>query len=85
MRRAPSKPTAGIISGTLRPPQRQRGAAIIMALLVVAIAATLVSGLLWRQQIQVRRIENQRLRDQAQWAARSATDWTRFICAPRPM
>jgi general secretion pathway protein K len=79
MRRAPSKPTAGIISGTLRPPQRQRGAAIIMALLVVAIAATLVSGLLWRQQIQVRRIENQRLRDQAQWAARSATDWTRFI------
>ena len=66
-----------------RPPQkaphRQSGAAIIMALLVVAIAAMLVSSLLWRQQIQIRRIENQRLRDQAQWAARSATDWTRFI------
>lgn len=59
--------------------RRQRGAAIITALLVVAIAATLVSGLLWRQQIQIRRIENQRLRDQAQWAARGAIDWTRFI------
>lgn len=58
---------------------RQRGAAIITALLVVALAAILVSGLLWRQQVQIRRVENQRLRDQAQWAARSATDWTRFI------
>ena len=62
-----------------RPPHRQSGAAIITALLVVAIAAMLVSSLLWRQQIQIRRIENQRLRDQTQWAARSATDWTRFI------
>lgn len=58
---------------------RERGAAIIMALLVVAFAALLVSGLLWRQQVQIRRVENQRLRDQAQWAARAATDWTRFI------
>jgi len=69
MRALHSKPSA----------RRQAGAAIITALLVVAIAAVLVSGLLWRQQIQIRRIENQRLRDQAQWAARSATDWTRFI------
>ena len=60
-------------------PARQRGAAIITALLVVALAAILVSGLLWREQVQIRRIENQRLRDQAQWTARSATDWTRFI------
>lgn len=62
-----------------RPTRRERGAAIIAALLVVAFAAILVSGLLWRQQVQIRRIENQRLRDQAQWAARAATDWTRFI------
>jgi general secretion pathway protein K len=60
-------------------PGWQRGAAIVTALLVVAIAAMLVSGLLWRQQIQIRRIENQRLRDQAQWVARGATDWARFI------
>ncbi|WP_033350189.1 type II secretion system minor pseudopilin GspK [Paraburkholderia kururiensis] len=59
--------------------RRQRGAAIISALLVVALSAILVSGMLWRQQVQVRRIENQRLLAQAQWVARGATDWTRLI------
>lgn len=36
--------------------RRQRGAAIITALLVVALSAILVSGMLWRQQVQIRRI-----------------------------
>ena len=62
-----------------RPRSRQRGAAIISALLVVALSAILVSGMLWRQQVQVRRIENQRLLAQAQWVARGALDWTRLI------
>lgn len=57
----------------------QRGAAIISALLVAALAAILVSGMLWRQQVQVRRIENQRLLAQAQWIARAALDWTRLV------
>ncbi|WP_372439719.1 type II secretion system minor pseudopilin GspK [Burkholderia plantarii] len=60
-------------------PARQRGVAIISALLVVALTAILVSGMLWRQQIQIRRIENQRLLMQAQWIARGALDWTRMI------
>src|SRR5258706_14169630 len=55
------------------------GAAIISALLVVALSAILVSGMLWRQQVQVRRIENQRLLAQAQWVSRGALDWTRLI------
>ncbi|MFX1673745.1 type II secretion system minor pseudopilin GspK [Paraburkholderia sp. A2WS-5] len=59
--------------------RRQRGAAIISALLVVALAAILVSGMLWRQQVQVRRIENQRLLAQGQWIARAALDWTRLV------
>ncbi|WP_261535966.1 type II secretion system minor pseudopilin GspK [Burkholderia multivorans] len=60
-------------------PRGERGAAIITALLVVALAAILVSGMLWRQQVQVRRIENQRTLAQAQWVARGALDWTRMI------
>jgi general secretion pathway protein K len=59
--------------------RRDRGVAIISALLVVALSAILVSGMLWRQQVQVRRIENQRLLAQAQWISRSALDWTRLI------
>ncbi|MGF6858292.1 type II secretion system minor pseudopilin GspK [Paraburkholderia sp. CI3] len=58
---------------------RERGVAIISALLVVALSAILVSGMLWRQQVQIRRIENQRLLSQAQWVARGALDWTRLI------
>lgn len=57
----------------------QRGAAIVTALFVVALAAILVSGMLWRQQVQIRRIENQRLLAQARWISRSAIDWTRLI------
>ncbi|HYS63422.1 MAG TPA: type II secretion system minor pseudopilin GspK, partial [Paraburkholderia sp.] len=59
--------------------KNQTGAAIISALLVVALSAILVSGMLWRQQVQIRRIENQRLLSQAQWVARGALDWTRLI------
>ncbi len=61
------------------PTNRQQGAAIITALLVVAMAAMLVSGLLWRQQIEIRRLENQRFRNQVQWAARGATDWAGLV------
>ncbi|MCX8566054.1 MAG: general secretion pathway protein K [Glomeribacter sp. 1016415] len=60
-------------------PRRARGAALITALFVVTLSALLVSGLLWRQQIQIRRIENQQMMMQAQWVQRGALDWTRFI------
>ncbi|RDU98584.1 general secretion pathway protein GspK [Trinickia dinghuensis] len=60
-------------------PRRQRGAAIISALLVVTLSAILVAGVLWRQQVQIRRIQNQRLMSQALWVSRGAVDWTRLI------
>jgi general secretion pathway protein K len=59
--------------------RKEKGVAIISALLVVALSAIIVSGLLWRQEVQIRRIENQRLLSQAQWISRSALDWTRLI------
>lgn len=59
--------------------RRQRGAAIISALLVVTLSAILVAGVLWRQEVQIRRIQNQRLMSQALWVSRGATDWTRLI------
>ncbi|MEM5448955.1 type II secretion system minor pseudopilin GspK [Paraburkholderia sp. BR14263] len=62
-----------------RSTRARRGAAIISALLVVALSAILVAGMLWRQQVQLRRIENQRLLAQAQWIARASLDWTRLV------
>src|SRR5260363_363034 len=55
--------------------KRARGAALMTALFVVALAALLVSGLLWRQHVQIRRLENQRLMMQARWVERSALEW----------
>ncbi|RLK29191.1 type II secretion system protein K (GspK) [Cupriavidus plantarum] len=57
----------------------QRGAAVVTALLVVTLAVVVVSGMLWRQQVQIRSIENQRLLAQATWIQRAAVDWARLI------
>jgi len=58
---------------------RQRGAAIVTALLVVTLAVVIVSGMLWRQQVEIRAVENQRLKAQAAWIARAGIDWARLI------
>lgn len=60
-----------------RPPQR--GAAIVTALLVVTLAVVLVSGLLWQQHVQIRSVENQRLRAQADWIFRASLDYARLV------
>ena len=59
--------------------QRQSGAAVVTALLMVTLTVVIVSGLLWRQQVQIRSIENQRLMAQAEWIERAAVDWSRLI------
>jgi len=60
------------------PRQRQQGVAIITALLLTALAITIVASLFWQQQVQVRSMENQRLRLQTQWAMRGMVDFARF-------
>ena len=65
-----------------RPPTglgRQRGVAIVTALLLAALAITLVMSLFGQQNIQVRSIENQRYQLQKQWVMRGALDWARLI------
>jgi general secretion pathway protein K len=58
---------------------RQQGAALLAALLVVTLATALVSGLLWREEVRIRTLENQRLRDSAQWLGVGALDWARLM------
>ena len=59
--------------------QRQRGVAVIIALLLTTLAITIVASLFWQQQVQVRSIENQRLQLQKQWILRGALDWAGLI------
>jgi general secretion pathway protein K len=57
----------------------QRGAAVVMAMLVVAVTATLVTGVFWRQSVIMRQAENELSYAQAKWLIRGAIDWAGVI------
>jgi len=58
---------------------RCRGAAVVMAMLVVAITAGLVAGVFWRQNVLIRQAENELAYAQARWLLRGAIDWAGVI------
>lgn len=58
---------------------RQRGSAVIAAMLVAALAATAASFALERQHLAVSALEVGRDRDQARWALRGGAHWARTI------
>jgi len=60
-------------------PRTQGGAALIVAILFAAIAASIVAGLLWQQQLWLRQHEYQRDATQAQSLVRSGIDWALLI------
>jgi general secretion pathway protein K len=59
--------------------QRQRGVAVVTALLLTTLAVTIVTSLFWLQQVQVRSMENQRLQLQTRWIVRGALNFSRLI------
>ena len=58
---------------------RQRGAALLMALLIAALAATLAAGMVWQQWQAIEVEAAQRARTQALWLVQGAVDWARLI------
>lgn len=60
-------------------PHRQKGVALISAMLVVTLVATLASVALWQQwrHVEVESAERQRI--QSSWLLSGAFDWTRLI------
>ncbi|MES2037542.1 MAG: type II secretion system minor pseudopilin GspK [Pseudomonadota bacterium] len=74
------------IANQVRPDMRgaqwqvhQRGAAIILALLLTTLAVTIVTSLFWPQQVQLRAVENQFQHLQANTVLRRTLDDTRQI------
>lgn len=63
----------------LHHPRRQRGVAVVTALLLTTLAISIVASLFWQQQVQVRSMENQRLQLQTKWIQRGALDWASVI------
>lgn len=58
---------------------QERGSATVTALIVVGVTAVILAGLMWRQQIQIRSLENARDLVQAQWLQRAAVDFARLV------
>ena len=57
----------------------QRGSAVVLAMLVLAVATTLIIGTLWQQNALIRETENDRAYSQARWLLRGAIDWAGVI------
>ena len=57
----------------------QRGAALISAMLVVTLVATLASVALWQQWKHVEVESAERHRVQSSWLLNGALDWSRLI------
>lgn len=57
----------------------QRGAAVVMAMLVVALSVLLVSAALHRQNVLTRQVENEVAAAQTRWLLLGAVDWVRVI------
>jgi general secretion pathway protein K len=62
-----------------QPRTRQSGAALLMAMLTVALVASLAAGALWQQWRSVEVETAERARVQSQWVLTGALDWARLI------
>lgn len=57
----------------------QRGAAILLAMVILTIVATIASGMVWQQNRAVQVEAAERARTQAAWILAGALDWARLI------
>jgi len=61
--------------------RRERGVAVVVAILIVALATSTASYILWHQSLWLRQVENLTARAQADALARAAANWTAVILA----
>ncbi len=62
-------------------PRAQRGVAVVVAVLVVALATSTAAYMLWHQSLWLRQVENLTARAQADALARAAAAWAAAILA----
>ncbi|MDO9236316.1 MAG: type II secretion system minor pseudopilin GspK [Aquabacterium sp.] len=59
--------------------RHQQGAALLMAMVIVTLVATLASSMVWQQWRAVQVESAERIRSQASWVLSGALDWARLI------
>jgi len=57
----------------------QRGAALLLAMLILTLVATLASGMIWQQWRAIQTEGAERARTQSAWVLAGARDWARLI------
>ncbi len=62
-----------------RPRQPRRGAALLTAMIIVTVIATLSAGMVWQQWQAVQVESAERAQTQSQWILNGALDWARLI------
>ena len=62
-----------------RPVNEQQGAALLLAMVIVALVATVTAGMVWQQTRAVQVEAAERARAQAGWILSGALDWARLI------
>lgn len=62
-----------------RPQTAQRGAALLLAMTLLALVASLAAGMVWQQWRAVQVESAERSRGQSAWILAGALDWTRLI------
>ena len=69
------------MTGSPLPPaaRHQRGAALLLAMIVVTLVATLASAMVWQQWTAMRVEAAERSRLQSSWILHGALDWSRLI------
>ena len=61
--------------------RRERGVAVVVAILIVALATSTASYIVWHQSLWLRQVENLTARAQADALARAAANWAAVILA----
>jgi general secretion pathway protein K len=59
--------------------RRQRGAALLMAMVILTLVATLAAGMVWQQSTAIAIETAERARAQSTWILNGALDWSRII------
>jgi general secretion pathway protein K len=63
----------------MRPSRNQRGAALLTAMIIVTLIASLAAGMVWQQYRAVQIEAADRARAQSAWILQGALDWARLI------
>lgn len=65
--------------GRMKTPRRQAGAALLLALLIMTLVATLAAGMVWLQWRGIEVEAAERARTQAEWLLNASLDWGNLI------